>query len=131
MLPVSFDAVRIFLHVLAACVWVGGQIVMAGLVPVLRGISPDAPRLAAHRFGLVAWGAYAVVVVTGIWNLMAVGTVTAAYQSTVGVKFLLVIVAGILAWVHQKATSPGLRGASAGLGLLASLGALFLGVLLG
>ncbi len=36
MLAVSWDTVRLFLHVLAATVWVGGQLTLAALVPVLR-----------------------------------------------------------------------------------------------
>ncbi len=34
----------LFLHVLAATVWVGGQFVLAGLVGTLRRQSPEAPR---------------------------------------------------------------------------------------
>ena len=37
------DHFRLFVHVLAASVWVGGQIVLAGLVPTLRSIGDDAP----------------------------------------------------------------------------------------
>ena len=33
MLAVSWDTVRLFLHVLAATIWVGGQLVLAALVP--------------------------------------------------------------------------------------------------
>ena len=36
MLAVSWDTIRLFLHVLAATIWVGGQLVLAALVPVLR-----------------------------------------------------------------------------------------------
>ena len=36
MLAVSWDTIRLFLHVLAATIWVGGQLVLAVLVPVLR-----------------------------------------------------------------------------------------------
>ena len=50
----DLDAVRVFLHLLGVCGWVGGQIVMMALVPVLRKVSPEAPRLAAARFGQVA-----------------------------------------------------------------------------
>ena len=42
MLAVSWDTIRLFLHVLAATIWVGGQLVLAALVPVLR-------RAGAHR----------------------------------------------------------------------------------
>jgi putative copper export protein len=72
VLPITATTLRLFVHVLAATVWVGGQIAVAGLVPVLRGISTDAPRLAARRFAVVAWPAFAVLVATGIWNLVEV-----------------------------------------------------------
>ncbi len=36
MLSVNWDTIRLFLHVLAATIWVGGQITLAALVPVLR-----------------------------------------------------------------------------------------------
>ena len=48
MLPVTWATVRLFLHVLAASVWVGGQITLAGLVPGLRGLGADAPRTESH-----------------------------------------------------------------------------------
>jgi uncharacterized membrane protein len=38
MLAVHWDTVRLFLHVLAATVWVGGQLTLAALVPALRGL---------------------------------------------------------------------------------------------
>jgi putative copper export protein len=49
MLAVSWDTVRLFLDVLAATVWVGGQLTLAALVPVLRRPGPDAPRVAARQ----------------------------------------------------------------------------------
>jgi uncharacterized membrane protein len=47
MLAVSWDTIRLFLHVLAATIWVGGQLVLAALVPVLRRASRNAmkPRI--------------------------------------------------------------------------------------
>ena len=36
MLPVTVDTIRVTLHVLAATVWVGGQITLAGLLPTWR-----------------------------------------------------------------------------------------------
>ncbi len=53
------DAFRLFLHVLAASVWVGGQIVLAGLVPTVRGFGEDATRQVARAFNRIAWPAYA------------------------------------------------------------------------
>src|SRR5205809_697088 len=68
----SIDTVRIFLHVLAATIWVGGQLTLAGLVPTLRTEAPDAVVPAARRFALLAWPAFAVLVITGVWNLVEV-----------------------------------------------------------
>ena len=66
MLPVSWDTVRLFLHVLAATVWVGGQLTLAAVVPVLRRFGAQVPRTAARRFNHVAWIAFAVLIATGI-----------------------------------------------------------------
>ena len=72
MLPVSITTIRLYLHVLAATVWVGGQITLAGLVPGLRSLSPEAPRVVARHFNRIAWPAFVVLGVTGLWNLTAV-----------------------------------------------------------
>ena len=53
MVEFGIHDIRIFLPVLGAGVWIGGQLMLAALVP-LRGISDAAPRLAARRFALVA-----------------------------------------------------------------------------
>src|SRR6516165_2106831 len=71
VLSVNWDTIRLFLHVLAATIWVGGQITLAALVPVLRRLGAELPRAAARRFNQVAWPAFAVLVVTGIWNIAA------------------------------------------------------------
>jgi putative copper export protein len=50
MLSVSWDTIRLFLHVLAATIWVGGQITLAALVPVLRRCCPrHGPSIPAPR----------------------------------------------------------------------------------
>ena len=56
---------RLALHILAATIWVGGQFALAGVVPSLRRVSPDATRAAARAFARVAWPAFFVLVVTG------------------------------------------------------------------
>ena len=42
------DTIRLSLHVLAATIWVGGQITLAALVPALKGLGTDVPRAAAR-----------------------------------------------------------------------------------
>ncbi|MFM8304735.1 MAG: hypothetical protein ACKOA9_10635 [Actinomycetota bacterium] len=132
MLPVSWDTVRLFLHVTAATVWAGGQLTLAGLVPGLRQLSPDAPRAVARRFNVIAWPAYFVLVATGIWNLVAVSDLAfdTAYGRTLMAKVVVAVFSGLAAFVHSISRSKaGLAfwGAASGLSAVA---ALFLGVLL-
>jgi uncharacterized membrane protein len=55
LLEISDDSVRVFLHVLAATVWVGGPLTVLVLLPALREIGDDAP-LAALFLGVVLQG---------------------------------------------------------------------------
>ena len=128
----DLDTVRVSLHILAASVWIGGQIVMAALVPVLREVGPDAPRRAANRFGRVAWPFFALAVATGVWNLLEidVGDRSTAYHVTLAVKLLVVAAAGTAAAVHSLTPSPALRGVTGAVGLVGSLAALVFGVML-
>ena len=106
MLPVSWTTIRLFLHVTAATVWVGGQITLAGLVPSLRRISPTAPRTVARLFGAIAWPAYGVLVATGIWNILAVHVDwSSSYGTTLIVKLAVVGVSGLTALLHGRARS--------------------------
>ncbi len=70
MVEVDVDSVRVTLHVLAVSVWIGGQIVMASLVPVLRSVGPDVPRQAAQRFARVASDSPRLRAVTGALALL-------------------------------------------------------------
>ena len=135
MLPVHASTIRLFLHVFAAIVWVGGQIALAALVPVARRTGgAETTRALARRFQLVAWPAFALLVGTGIWNLFAVhaGDQSSSYLTTLFVKLLLVGVSGAGALAHTVLARrhPALGGALAGVALLAALTATFLGVLL-
>lgn len=132
MLSPTTDTIRIFLHVLAASIWVGGQIVLAGLVPSLRRAFPESTKVAARAFARVAWPAFAVVVVTGLWNLseISVSGTSTAYQITLFVKISLAIVSGAAAAVHQIGRSRVALAVGGALGLLAALGAMFCGYLL-
>lgn len=126
------DSLRVFLHVVAATIWVGGQLTLAGLVPGLRALGPDAPRTVARRFNRIAWPAFAVLVVTGIWNVLELEPDwDSAYGRTVMVKVLVVTASGLAAFAHARARSKVGLAAFGAVSGLAALGALFLGVQLG
>ena len=131
MLSVSWDTIRLFLHVLAATVWVGGQITLAALVPVLRRLGAEIPRAAARRFNQAAWPAFAILVVTGIWNIAAVHTqVHGSYETTLVVKLIVVAISGVTAALHARARNPRWIAVFGALTGLSALAALFLGILL-
>ena len=133
MLAVSWDTIRLFLHVLAATIWVGGQLVLGALVPVLRRFGSEATSAVARRFNQVAWIAFAVLVLTGIWNITAIsGTSsdTASYRATLMVKLAVVVLSGITAFLHIRTKTARGRAIWGALTGLSALAALFLGVLL-
>jgi putative copper export protein len=132
MLSPTLVTLRLFLHVLAASVWVGGQIALAGVVPRLRGVAPDATKVAARAFARVAWPAFGVAVLTGIWNLVEIDVedTSTTYQVTVFVKILLVAASGAAAAVHAAGRSKLALAVGGVVGMLAALGAMFTGYLL-
>jgi putative copper export protein len=131
MLAVSWDTVRLFLHILAATVWVGGQITLAALVPVLRRLGTEVPRAAARRFNQVAWPAFGVLILTGIWNVVAVRSkVTGSYETTLIIKIAVVAVSGVAAALHARARSRTGLAVFGALTGISALAAVFLGVLL-
>jgi putative copper export protein len=124
--------IRLFLHVLAATVWVGGQIALAGLVGTVRRASPDAPRLVARAFARLAWPAFGVLVVTGIWNLTEIdlGNTTTSYQVTVFVKITVAVASAVFVLIHSLGKTKLALALGGALGALCSLAALYLGILL-
>jgi putative copper export protein len=132
VLAPALDTVRLTLHVLAATVWVGGQIVMMGLVGPARGLGGGAPKTLARAFARMAWPAYVVLVLTGFWNLSTFtwSQQSAAWQAVLIAKIVVVALAGLGAFLHQRATTKGqlaLWGSVAG---TASVTALVMGILL-
>jgi putative copper export protein len=86
VLPVSWETVRLFLHVLAATVWAGGQLTLAALVPVLRRVGAEIPKAVARRFNQVAWPAFAILIATGVWNVLAVRSqISGSYETTLSI----------------------------------------------
>ena len=132
MLAIEWATIRVFLHVLAATIWVGGQLTLAGLVPGLRDLSADAPRAVARRFNRIAWPAYGVLVATGIWNIVDVDPDwDSEYGRTLMVKLVVVAASGATALLHARATSKPALAAFGALSGLTALAALFFGVQLG
>lgn len=130
MSAVDVETVRLFLHVLGATVWVGGQVTLAALVPALRAAGTDVPRAAANAFNRIAWPAFGLLVVTGIWNVVAEGDKGPAYQHTLMVKYALVLASGITAFVHARVASRRAMAVFGALTGLTALATLFVGIML-
>ena len=117
-------AVR-WLHVLAMALFVGGQLVLvAAVIPALRGGGRDAVRAIARRFGWASVGAIGVLVATG----SALAAHDGRWGSgTLHVKLALVVtVAALIVWHLRR---PGAHAIEA-LILLVSLAIVWLGLAL-
>lgn len=130
MKAIDLETIRLFLHVLAATVWVGGQITLAALVPALRAAGTDVPKAAANAFNRIAWPAFGVLVLTGIWNVIAEGDKGPAYEHTLMLKYTLVLASGVTAYVHSKAESRRTMAIFGALTGLTALATLFVGIML-
>jgi putative copper export protein len=132
MISPTLDSVRIFLHIIAVAVWVGGQIVLAGIVPSLRTVAPEAMKTVAQGFARIAWPAFLVIVFTGMWGLGTIDVTdqSSAYLATFGVKMLLVGVTVMATLIHSNGTSKAAKGIGGAASLLASLLAAFAGILM-
>jgi len=126
------DTLRLFLHVTAAAVWVGGQFVMLGLLPTARQLGDGAAQKLARAFARLSWPAFALLVITGAWNMMALqsSTKSTGWNVVFSVKMVMVILAGLGAWLHGRAKSKGGTAAWGSIAGTASLLALLGGVML-
>lgn len=103
MLDVTSEEVRVFVHIIAATIWIGGQITLGAVVPLLRPAGPDVVAGVARRFRTVAWPAYGVLLITGAWNLIDedLDIKSDMWIGTLSVKLWLVIISGAAALGHQ------------------------------
>ena len=129
----DLDSIRVFLHILGAAVWVGGQVVVAALVPALRRVGPEATQAAAKQFARVAWPFFWLTVITGLWNIFEVDFQDAAssYHVTFGIKTVLVIATGVAAWLHTRATERRNIAILGSLSGMTAIAALLLGEVIG
>ncbi len=132
MIQPTLNSLRTYLHILAVCVWLGGQVVLAGVVPKLRKTNPDALSNIAKGYASIAWPAMILIVFTGAWGLAAVDVAdkSTEYMITLGIKMLLIASAVIATLVHSYGTSKLAKGLGGAIGLFATLTAAYCGVLL-
>lgn len=132
MISPSLDSVRIFLHIFAVAVWLGGQVVLAGVVPAVRQAAPQALAPLAKGFARVAWPAMVLIVFTGVWGLMSteVADKDSNYHATFGIKMLLVAAAVIATLIHSQGTTKAAKAIGGAVGLLATVLAAYAGVLM-
>ena len=133
----DLDALRGFLHILSVTVWVGGQIVVAGLVPLLRKVDRTNPaaegemtvtQQTARRFGRIAWPFFALAIITGLWSIGEIewSASTGTWQALFFVKMALVAASGVGAWLHTRAQRAPERAIFASLASLSALAALLI-----
>ena len=129
----AIDSIRLSLHVLAACLWVGGQFTVAGLLPTIRSLGPEAGKTIARAFGRIQWPAFAVLVLTGLWNVAAAHPSGQGHvwDAVLGAKIAVVLLSGGAAFAHQRSKSRRGLAVWGALSGISALGALVLGVVLG
>ena len=116
---------------LAATIWVGGQFTLAGLVPTARGLGEGAPKALARAFSRMQWPAYAVLVVTGLWNVSAVHAGQPhSWVVVLVVKIVVVALAGVAAYLHSRSSTKRGLALWGALTALSSTAALVMGVFL-
>jgi len=133
------ESIVFWIHLLAAATWVGSQVFMfVAVVPALRTLDDAARRGAVlvlnRRFAWLGWGALAILVLTGIDNVIQrqddtdlVFDYDFRYAWIFAVKLVLVAVVIALTAIHTNVVGPRLlalqeRGqASAGLGRMRRL----------
>ena len=117
---------------MGVAVWVGGQFVLAGIVPALRRTSPAALPVIANAFARIAWPAMILIVFTGVWALADIDATSqpTGYLSTFGIKLIFVAVAVVATVVHSTGQTKLAKALGGALGLSASVIAAYLGVLM-
>ena len=105
---------NVWLHILAAVIWIGGMLFLSLVaVPVLRQVeSPllrmDLFRAMARRFRRLVWICIAILILTGIGNVLFYGNTLpgAAYMKVLSVKLALVAILVGLGLLHDFVIGP-------------------------
>ncbi len=122
-------AFRLFIHVLAASIWVGGQIVLVALLPTVRQLGADAGAKVGRAYNRLAWPAFAVAVLTGLWNVFAL-PLDDLRHPWIELKVLAVLLSGVGAAVHQFANgNKAMLAAGGAMSSIFAVAAMYLGFL--
>ncbi|HVC40920.1 MAG TPA: CopD family protein [Candidatus Saccharimonadales bacterium] len=110
MVGVSGPALVLWVHIVAACIWIGGQVTVAVLIPLLRD-QRELARRVGRRYQAVAWPAFAVLILTGVVNAGNAGLrwsqlLDSPAGRTLVVKLGLVALSGLAAGVHAFLQAP-------------------------
>jgi putative copper export protein len=110
VLNISGPALLLWVHIVAACIWIGGQVTVAAVIPLLRDHRELARRV-GRRYQMVAWPAFAVLIVTGVLNVWNAGLhwsqlLDSPAGRTLVVKLVLVALSGLAAGVHSFLQAP-------------------------
>ena len=112
-----------WIHVIAAVVWVGGNLILAMvIVPHFRQSLPPVERIKlltqiGKRFEPVVWGCIGVLFFTGIVNIFdavditSLAPITNAFMRTLLIKIVLFFVLIILTVLHSMIFAPRLAAA--------------------
>jgi len=105
---------NVWLHILAAVIWIGGMLFLSLIaVPVLRRVdSPllrrDLFRAMAQRFRRLVWICIAILIPTGIVNVLYYGNTAAGspYMKVLHIKLGLVVFLVIMGLFHDFVIGP-------------------------
>jgi putative copper export protein len=110
VLSVSGPTLVLWVHIVAACIWIGGQVTVAVIIPLLRDHRELARRV-GRRYETVAWPAFAALIVTGLVNVSNAGLhwsqlLDSSAGRTLVVKLTLVALSGLAAGAHSFLQAP-------------------------
>ena len=118
-----FSLFMLWIHVIAAVVWVGGNLILAMvIVPHFRQNLPPVQRIRlltqiGKRFEPIVWGCIGILFFTGIFNiffavdLTSATAISSAFMRTLLIKLMLFFVLVLLTALHSLIFAPRLAAA--------------------
>lgn len=114
-----------WIHVIAAVVWIGGNLILAMvIVPYFRQNLPPVQRIKlltqiGKRFETIVWGCVGILFFTGMINVFlaidfsssADSAITTAFMRTLFIKLMLFVILVILTALHSFVYGPKLANA--------------------